>query len=287
MDKDLGYWVWISRIENLEIKYLKKLLEEYDIVEISKLKKNQLLEKIPEEQAEKLLNKKYRCGLDKYIKYMNKNNINLISINDKNYPEKLKNIQDSPMWLYIKGNIRILNEFSLAIIGCRDSSKYGEKIAEKMAYELSKKNINIVSGLAKGIDSKAHIGTIKASGKTIAVLGSGIDVIYPKENIEIAEKILDKGAIISEYIMGSKPNRMNFPERNRIISGLSNGIIVVEAKERSGALITVDYGLDQGKEIFAVPGNINSKNSIGTNKLIQDGAKIVTKISDVYEEYYK
>lgn len=288
MERNLIYWIWISRIENLQIKYIKKLLEKYEIEKISKLNKKELIKIIPEQQADQILNKKYRCGLNKYIQYMERSNINIIPISSKKYPKKLKQIEDAPLWLYIKGNVEILNQFSLAIIGCRKSSKYGENIAEKLAYRLSKMNINIISGLAKGIDSKAHIGVIRAKEKTIAVLGSGIDIIYPEENKGIEKEILKYGgAIISEYIMGTKPYKENFPKRNRIISGLSDGIIVVEAKEKSGSLITVEYGLEQGKEIFAIPGNINSLNSIGTNRLIQEGAKIVTQIKDILEEYYK
>ena len=275
-------------MENLETKYIKKLLEKYDIKEINKLNKKDLLREMPVEQANKILNQKYKYGLNKYIQYMEKNDINIIPINSEKYPDKLKRIDDAPLCIYAKGNIEILNQFSLAIIGCRKSSKYGEIVAEKLAYRLSKMNINIVSGLARGIDAKAHIGTIRAKEKTIAVLGSGIDVIYPEENKGIAKEILKYGGtIISEYIMGTKPYKENFPKRNRIISGLSDGIIVVEAKEKSGSLITVEYGLQQGKEIFAIPGNITNPNSIGTNKLIQEGAKIVTQIQDILEEYYK
>lgn len=286
MNKDLIHWIWLSRIESLEVEYIKILLEKYKISEISGLTKEELVKKIPYNQAIKILDKKYRYGLKEYLKYMEKSSIKLISIKDKEYPKKLRNIPNSPLWLYVKGNTKILNGFSLAIIGCRNSSKYGEIISEKLSYELSKKNINIISGLARGIDSSAHIGAVKAKGKTIAVLGCGLDIIYPKENEKIANEILNNGgSIISEYIIGTKPNKENFPKRNRIISGLSDGIIVVEAKERSGTFITVDYGLEQGKDIFAVPGNINSKNSIGTNRLIQDGAKIITKVDDIIEEY--
>lgn len=288
MNKKLIYWVWLSRIENLETKYIKKILEKYNIEEITRLSLKQLLTIVPENQAKQILNKKYRLDINKYVEYMEKNNIKIIPIDDEKYPEKLKKIEDAPLWLYAKGNIDILNGFSLAIIGCRKSTKYGEMIAERLAYTLSKMNINIISGLAKGIDSKAHIGAIKAKEKTIAVLGSGIDIIYPEENKGLAKEIIkNEGVIISEYIIGTKPFKDNFPKRNRIISGLSDGIIVVEAKEKSGSLITVEYGLEQGKEIFAVPGNLSNKNSVGTNKLIQEGAKLILEVADILEEYEK
>ena len=205
-----------------------------------------------------------------------------ITIYDRCYPEKLKHIYDAPKILYIRGNKDILDNVGIAIVGCRNNTKYGELIAKNLAYNLSKNGINIISGLAKGIDSFAHIGSIYAKGRTIAVLGNGIDTIYPKENEIIAEKIIEYGgAIISEYPTGCKINRANFPARNRIISGLSNGVVVVEAKEKSGSLITADFALEQGKDVYSVPGPIVSKNSIGTNELIKQGAIPVTSYKDI------
>ena len=217
---------------------------------------------------------------------MVKHNVDIISIQDKQYPEILKNIYDPPLSLYIRGSKEILNSNSIAIVGCRECSKYGENVAQELAYNISKEKINIVSGLAKGIDAIAHTGSILAGGKTIAVLGNGLDTIYPLENTHLAKKILETGgAIISEYPLGEKPQRQNFPERNRIVSGMSKGIIVVEAQEKSGTLITVDFALEQGRDVFVVPGNINSPNSVGTNELIKQGAKLITNYKDVLEEY--
>lgn len=207
--------------------------------------------------------------------------IKTIKLGDKNYPEKLANIYKPPSKIYVLGNETILNQKSIAIIGCRKCSKEGANNAYKFAYELSKKGINIVSGFARGIDTCGHKGTIDAKGKTIAVLGSGIDVIYPPENRNLYEKIIRLGgAIISEYPLGSKPEKYHFPERNRIISGLSNGVLVVEAKKKSGTLITVDFALDQGKDIYAIPGSIYNENSYGTNELIKEGAIPVTSVDD-------
>lgn len=283
------YWVWISRINELNNKQLQKLLEIYKtpkrIWGISKKDLKEVLE-IDEEIAKQVLSDKYKTNLEKYMKYMEEKEIDIISIQDKNYPIKLKNIYDFPIVIYTKGDKSLLNNFSIGIIGCRFCSKYGEKIAEKLSFDLSKKQVCIISGLARGIDTYAHLGCIKAKGKTIAVLGNGLDEIYPKENEKIAEKIIQTGGlIISEYTIGTKPLKQNFPARNRIISGLSNGIVVIEAKQRSGTFITVDCALEQGKDVFSVPGNITSIDSIGTNLLIKQGAKPVTCVEDILEEY--
>ncbi|MCI8654635.1 MAG: DNA-protecting protein DprA [Clostridia bacterium] len=217
---------------------------------------------------------------------MYNNSIELITIKDKEYPQILKQIYDPPIAIYLIGNKKILNETNIAIIGCRECSEYGKHVARELAYNISKNKMNIISGLAKGIDIEGHIGALEASGRTIAVLGNGVDTIYPKENIKVAKEIIKKGgAIISEYPLGTTPDKRNFPERNRIVSGMSKGVIVVEAKEKSGTLITVDFALEQGRDVFVVPGNLNSQNSVGTNELIKQGAKIITNYQDIIEEY--
>lgn len=204
---------------------------------------------------------------------------------EKNYPEKLRRIYASPAKLYLLGDETILNKPSIAIIGCRQASDYGKKVAFRFAYELARQGIVVISGLARGIDTCSHLGSVRANGRTIAVLGSGFGHIYPKENKGLCREIIQKGgAILTEYAPESKPEKMHFPARNRLISGLSNGILVVEAKEKSGTLITVDYALDQGKDVFIIPGNITSQNSNGTNSLIQQGAKLVTKVEDILSE---
>lgn len=284
------YWIWLSLINGLGAIKKKKLLEIYEIPEkIYGLKKEELLEieGIGEKLADKILNEEIRKSIPKHIEYMQKNNIDIININENDYPQLLKQIYDAPISLYIKGNKKILNNKSIAVVGCREASEYGKKVAKYFAYNLTQNKFNIISGLAKGVDSFAHIGSICAGnkedyGKTIAVIGNGLDSIYPSENIQLAKKIIENGgAIISEYPLGTKPDKMNFPARNRIISGMSNGVVVVEAKEKSGTLITVDFALEQGRDVFVVPGNINSNNSVGTNDLIKQGAKIVTTYNDV------
>lgn len=219
--------------------------------------------------------------------------IEKISINEKKYPQQLKNIYDPPQCLYVLGNKNILNQKGIAIVGSRKCTNYGKEMAIKISEELSKNKINIISGLAIGIDSYAHFGNIKIQnnkneyGKTIAVLGSGIDQIYPKQNVELARKIIQTGGcIISEYPIGTMPKKEHFPQRNRIISGLSIGVIIVEAQQKSGALITADFAVEQGRDVFAIPGDINKKESMGSNQLIKDGAKMVTSVVDILEEMF-
>ena len=278
------YWIWLSLIKNLGSKRKLKLLELYKTPEeIYKLTKEELMNinGIGETIAKEIMISKNEKILNYHIKYMKENNIKIININEREYPQALKEIYDPPISLYVKGNIKKLNNKNIGIVGCRECTTYGKKSAEYFAYNLSKQNINIVSGLAKGIDSYAHLGSLN-TGNTIAVLGNGLDMIYPKENLELANEIIKRGGtIISEYPCGTKPDKMKFPARNRIISGISSGIIVIEAKEKSGTLITVDFALEQGRDVFVVPGNINSINSVGTNDLIKQGARLVTTYEDV------
>ncbi len=213
---------------------------------------------------------------------LDKSKIKTIKLEDSTYPEKLKEIYNPPKTIYLIGNEKLLNQKSIAIIGCRECTRYGAENAYKFGYELAKENICVISGFAKGIDTYSHKGAVSAKGKTIAVLGCGLDIIYPPENIELYKQILlQGGAIISEYPLGSKPEKYHFPERNRIISGLSSGVLVIEAKKKSGTMITVDFALEQGREVYAVPGNISSENSYGTNELIKEGATPVTSINDM------
>lgn len=282
------YWIWFSRIPNLGSKRKMKLLEKYLMPEIIwNLNKEELLkiESIGEETANNIVNPIYKKDLEQYIEYMNKYNIDIITILDEEYPQKLRNIYDPPACIFIKGNKDVLNNIAISIIGCRQCTNYGMNIAKCIAYNLSKNNINIISGMAKGIDSYAHMGAVNAKKTTIAVLGCGLDIIYPKENLKLFNDILENnGAIISEYLIGTKPEKMNFPARNRIVSALSDGIVVIEARKRSGTLITVDFALEQGKEVYVVPGNVNSPQSVGTNELIKEGAKCITCASDIIED---
>ncbi len=209
----------------------------------------------------------------------------LITFWDDDYPDPLKQIYDPPALLFVKGTLKKEDKFSVAIVGTRQPSIYGKLVSERLTQELARKGLTIVSGLAYGVDTLAHKCTLDAGGRTLAVLGSGVDVIYPSDNRTLAKKIESSGALISEFPMGTDPDRNNFPRRNRIICGLSMGTLVIEAGLKSGALITAAMALDQGREVFAVPGNIDSPKSLGTNELIkQGGAKLVASAEDILEE---
>ncbi len=199
------------------------------------------------------------------------------------YPKTLLEVPDHPPFLYVKGSLRG-EELSVAIVGSRRASTYGLTTAEKMARQLSAQDITIVSGMARGIDTAAHRGALKGGGRSIGVLGCGIDVVYPGENRQLFAEIPENGALVSEFPMGTEPRAENFPRRNRIISGISRGVLVVEAAENSGSLITAQYALEQGREVFAVPGNIHYGSSRGSNRLIKQGAKLVEGIEDILEE---
>ncbi len=209
----------------------------------------------------------------------------IISIEDSGYPARLKEIYDPPVILYKKGELHDYDRVSIAIVGSRLPTPYGRTMTERLAGGLAERGVTVVSGFARGIDTIAHTSSLKSGGRTIAVLGSGIDVIYPPENRELAKEIIKNGAVISEFPMGCQPERMNFPRRNRIISGLTTGTIVVEAAEKSGAIITANYALEQGRDVFAVPGPVSSAKSRGTNRLIKMGAKLVEDADDVIEEF--
>lgn len=207
-----------------------------------------------------------------------------ISIHDPEYPENLKNIHKPPDELYIKGSFKKDDRNSIAIVGSRRATIYGLEMAERLAFDIASRGITIVSGMARGIDSSAHTGAIKAGGRTIAVMGSGHNHIYPPENKKLYEEISKAGAVITEFEDDALPLPRNFPIRNRIISGLSLGLVVVEAARNSGALITANYALEQGREVFAVPGKVSSLTSAGAHDLIKDGAKLVQSAEDILEE---
>ena len=219
-----------------------------------------------------------------HIEHLHEQQITLLSISDENYPSRLRNIADPPQLLYLKGRVELLAQQGVAIVGSRSASSYGQRVAFKLAGELASRGVCVISGLAMGIDGAAHAGALEAEGATIGVLGCGIDVVYPRHNRDLFAAMEEKGLIVSEYPMGTRADGFRFPERNRIISGLSGGVVVVEATRKSGSLITAGLALDQGREVFAVPGRVDSIKSQGPHALIQAGAKLVQQCDDILDE---
>lgn len=280
----MDYWVWLASIEGLgsvrKLRALQKFRNPENFYNAAK-KEILSIEGFNEKICEKIETSKDIRNIDSIIEKNKKYDIRYINFFDEEYPEKLKSIYGMPITLFYKGDINLLNKKSIAIIGSRNASNYGLRNAYNIAKDGVSENYVVVSGLAKGIDTYAHEGALKNKGRTIGVLGCGLDIVYPKENINLYKEMMEKGLIISEYVVGTKPCPENFPMRNRIISGLADKIIVVEAAINSGTSITVNHALEQGKDVYAVPGNINSNMSVGTNKLIKEGAGIYTCIKDL------
>src|SRR5438445_7130818 len=211
--------------------------------------------------------------------------VEIVTLDDSLYPQQLKQIYDPPLVLYVRGQVEVISQPGIALVGTRHPTPYGSGMAERLACDLAAHGLVILSGMARGVDTAGHRGAIAATGKTVAVFGTGIDIIYPKENTRLAEQILSSGgALLSEFPLSSFAAPQNFPIRNRIISGLSIGVLVVEAAEYSGTRITTRYALEQNRDVFAVPGNVTNKNSCGPNTLIKQGAKLVATWEDVWEE---
>ncbi|MCA9912677.1 MAG: DNA-processing protein DprA [Anaerolineae bacterium] len=239
---------------------------------------------LPEQSVRSILQGRKTLNLEAEWRKIERMGIEFLIWDDPAFPESLRNIQDAPSVLYVRGKLLPTDERALAIVGTRKASRYGIDAANYIAKEVAEHGVTIVSGLAHGIDAAAHQGALAAQGRTIAVLGNGIDRIYPADHQELAEKIAQNGAIISEYPLGSPPSGAHFPRRNRIISGLSLGVLIGEAPMRSGAIITAEAALEQGKEVFAIPANIFNQVGTGGNRLIQEGARLVMHPRDILEE---
>lgn len=219
------------------------------------------------------------------LQYYRKAGIDILTRQDSLYPAPLSHIYDAPPLLFAKGSLQE-NEKCIAVVGSRMASTYGLFVTERLCRELALHGMTVVSGMARGIDSAAHRGAISGKGRTIAVLGNGLDTVYPPENLSLSRSIAAHGALVTEYPVGTPPRRDHFPARNRIISGMALGVVVVEASERSGSLITARFALEQGREVFAVPGTIDSPGSKGTHKLLRDGAKLVETVNDIFDEIH-
>lgn len=284
MNKDLVYWLILNNITGTGLQTKLELLSIFgDASKVCEADKDVLLRAgLTAEGFEKLKSSIAREEAERTIDLCQKKSIRIITVSDEEYPEMLKYIYDPPIVLFVKGHIPKSN--AIAVVGSRRASGYGIETAFKLSSGLAQAGILVVSGMARGIDTAAHCGALNESCPTVAVLGCGVDIPYPPENKSLMERIIQYGAVISEYPPGTPPVSYNFPSRNRIISGMSLGTLVVEAGLKSGSLITAKYALEQGRDVFAVPGNINHMNSIGTNNLIKDGAKIVLGVDDILEE---
>lgn len=285
---NLKYWLALSQFYKFGPAKFKKLQNYFHGVESAYKADLQdyLRAGIDEKTAGEFIIFRHSVEPDRLLENLEKEKLRAVSIEDENYPELLKQIYDPPFVLYCRGDIESFGGFNIAVVGARKHSAYGKQAAEKLAGELALNNLTIVSGLALGIDTIAHSAAIDAGGKTIAVLGSGADnrSIYPSQNRYLADKIQNHGGLVlSEYPIGTLPLSHHFPQRNRIISGLSHATLVIEAGEKSGALITAFHAIEQNREVFAVPGNIYSGYSEGTNKLISMGAKLTASSKDIIE----
>ncbi len=225
-----------------------------------------------------------KLSLEAEMEKLDRYGVKALTWRDPEYPSRLKEIYDYPPILYVRGSLLPEDEWCLVVVGTRRATVYGRQVTEEIVADLARSKITIVSGLARGIDSIAHRSALEAGGRTIAVFGCGLDIVYPGENAELARRIIQQGALISEYPLGTRPRADNFPRRNRIMSGLSLGVLVTEAGKTSGAMITANLALEQNREVFAIPGSILSPASSGTNHLIQEGAKLVSDYNDILEE---
>jgi DNA processing protein len=288
MDRSsLYYWLALNRIPGVGTVMYRRLLEQFGSPEKvfqAEAASFEGIEGLRTTTVQAIVTFKRTEKIDRELEDLEKNQVEILTFRDPGYPSLLAQIHDPPPYLYYRGNPALLQDQALAVVGSRNGSPYGIRMTERLAWSLAKNGLVVVSGLARGIDTAAHYGALAAPGRTVAVLGSGLDVIYPPENEKLYRQIVDQGLVCSEFPLGTLPERQNFPIRNRIISGLSLGVVIVEATLKSGSLITARLALDQGREVFAVPGSIESFKSSGTHRLIKQGAKLVENAQDILEE---
>ncbi len=279
------YWLGLNKVKGIGPVRFKALLDYFGDVQSAweappeMLKASGLNDKV----IQNMLHVRASVDLNALLEKLEAQNVQVITIEDDKYPRRLKDIAQPPPLLYMRGELTIQDEWAVAIVGTRKVTPYGEQVAEDVARFLANNKVTVVSGLARGVDSIAHAAALKAGGRTIGILGSGVDQIYPRENQGLATEIMENGAIISNYPMGTKPEAGNFPPRNRIIAGISIAVVIVEAGKKSGALITANYANEQGRDVYAVPGKIFSTQSMGPNQLIKDGAHPLLKPEDLID----
>jgi len=286
LNQNLKYWValkWVEGVGNVGFKALLEAFGTPQKVFEAPLSMIKAVPGIGDKTAPQIKSFKDWKKVEKELEFADRTGVSIVTSQDPLYPSQLLSTYDYPAFLYVKGHLKE-DDINVAVVGSRTASTYGKFTTERLCRELVLRGITVISGLARGIDSAAHRGALSGKGRTIAVLGCGLDVVYPPENEKLFTEISLQGALISEFPFGTPPNAPNFPARNRIISGISLGVVVVEASEKSGSLITARIALEQGREVFAVPGSIDSSGSRGTNKLIKQGAKLIENVEDILEE---
>lgn len=284
MNPFLSAWAATDKLTFLRYQKIKKYFGNLEIAWQKAERGSFIQAGLEAKVADQILTLIRKINPQQELEKSQKLGINLIDLENSNYPLLLKEISSPPVFLYIKGNL-VPEENCLAVVGARQITTYGKQVTEKLVGEIARQGLTIVSGLALGTDSFSHQAALNAGARTIAILGNGLDQVYPTQNRQLAEKIIQNGALISEFPLGTPPNHYNFPRRNRIISGMSLGVLVIEAQLKSGSLITARNAIEQNREIFAIPGSIYNQKSEGTNHLIQKGeAKLVKNVNDILEE---
>ena len=283
---DLRYWVSLTRIAGLGPKKFETLAGSFESMEaVWHANARELADAgLDRGAAQSIAEARPSIDPDEEMEKLERAGVKAISRISPEYPSAMGETFDPPAVLYVRGEIRDTDERSVAVIGTRSPTTYGTEVTRRLAGDLARNQVTVVSGLARGVDGTAHQAALDAGGRTIAVLGSGLDTIYPAEHVSLAREIVEHGALVSEFPLGTRPDARNFPRRNRIISGLTLGTVVVEAPFKSGAMLTVEHAVQQNRDVFAVPGPIMSETSSGTNWLIQQGAKLVTEVSDILDE---
>ena len=288
MHDQTPYWVGLSRVPGIGPARMRALLNYFGDAESAwtAMYGDLALAGLDTRSAEALLATRRALDLDREMARLEKAGARALTWESPEYPDRLREVDNSPPVLYVLGQPAEEDKWAVGVVGTRRVTAYGREVTLRLASGLAESGITVVSGLARGVDTIAHQAALDAGGRTVAVLGSGVDVIYPAENRNLVRRMLEegRGAVMSEYPLGTQPDAVNFPPRNRIISGMSLGVLVVEAGEKSGALITVTFALEQGRDVFAVPGPITSRMSEGTNNLLKQGAKCVTSVQDILEE---
>lgn len=284
MDKK-AYWVGFNLVRGVGAVRVKNLLEHFGNLEIAwDAPAGALITAgLPARVVENFLVVRKQVNLEVVMKKVADQGVQVLTWDDAAYPRRLKEIDQPPPVLFVRGSINVEDDWAVSVVGTRRVTPYGRQVAGEIARFLAQNGVTVVSGLARGVDAIAHQAALQAGGRTLAILGSGVDVIYPPEHRKLAEEIIRQGAVISDYPLGTQPESTNFPPRNRIIAGLSLATIVVEAGEKSGALITAEFAVEQGRDVFAVPGSILTPQSEGTNRLIEQGARPLLRMSEILE----